>query len=168
MNSNLESTSQGELALTDWARIAGLLIVGAFVCFSIILFCKGANHPSANHPSANATPSVVQTGGLESRPESTLEARAKAIGAAKMETNSESAPVSSEALHPAMQPSLSGMATEKPAIANQDGVDRILKHRTFSVMRRHARPRRSPVDKVVLKSVNTVVEMWRRIFKARK
>jgi hypothetical protein len=168
MNSNLESTSQGELALTDWARIAGLLIFGAFACFSIILFCKGANHPSANE-----TQSVVQTSvpidGLESRSESTLEARAQSLGAAKMrETNSESAPVSSEALDPAIQQSLSGMATEKPAIGNANGEDRILKHRSSSVVRRQASPRRSPVDKVVLKSVNTVVEMWRRIFKARK
>jgi hypothetical protein len=41
-------------------------------------------------------------------------------------------------------------------------------HADWMLRRRQASRRRSAVDKVVLKSVNTLVEMWRRIFKARK
>jgi hypothetical protein len=168
MNSNLERANQGELALTDWVRIAGLLIFGAFVCFAIVLFGIGANHPSANQ-----TQSVVQTStptaGLESRPESAPEQRAQSVTAVTMpETRSESVPPSSEPLSPPIQQPLSGMTTEKPAIANTKGADAIRKHQRYSVMRRHASRRRSAVDKVVFKSVNTLVEMWRRIFKARK
>jgi hypothetical protein len=54
MNSNLETASQEELALTDWLRLAGLLIFVAFICFSIVLFCKGANHAPVNEMQALA------------------------------------------------------------------------------------------------------------------
>jgi|SRR6516162_7483457 len=68
MNSNLETANQEELALTDWLRLAGLLIFVAFICFSIVLFCKGANHPPTNERQALAR-SSGRTTGLELRPE---------------------------------------------------------------------------------------------------
>jgi hypothetical protein len=48
MKSNPENAGQGELALIDWVRVAGLSIFVAFICYSIVLFGKGANHPPAN------------------------------------------------------------------------------------------------------------------------
>src|SRR6516162_9197157 len=69
MNLNLETTSQGELALTDWLRLAGLLIFVAFICFSIVLFCKGANRPPTNQTQGLVHASAPATG-LELRPES--------------------------------------------------------------------------------------------------
>ena len=164
MNSNLESASQGEWALTDWVRIAGLLIFLAFVCFSVVLFGRGANHPSANQ-----LQSAAQTVALVPRPESTPEASAQSVTAAtEPETRSESTPFSGEALSPRLQQPPDGLETGKPAIADAKGANAIGKHRTNSVTRRQASRRRSTVDKVVFKTVNTLVGVWRRAFKANK
>src|SRR5215472_6267991 len=164
MNSNLENASRGELALTDWVWVAGLLIFGALVCFSIVFFSKGANQPPANQ-----THVLVQTStpiaGLESRPESTPEARPQPVMAVSLpETHSGSTPSSSEALSPPIQQPLSLEATERPAIDNVKTANAIRRHRTYSVTGRPASRRRSAFDKVALKSVNALVEMWRRTF----
>jgi hypothetical protein len=168
MNSNLESAGQGELALTDWFRIAGLLIFLAFGCFSIVLFGKGANHASPN-PTQPVVQASTPSASLEPRPESTPEASAQSVTAAtEPETRSESTPFSGEALSLRLQQPPVGLETGKPAIADAKGANAIGKHRTNSVTRHQASRRRSTVEKVVLKSVNTLVGMWRRTFKANK
>jgi len=164
MNSNLEKASRAELALTDWLRVAGLLIFVAFVCFSIVLFGQGANHASANQTQA-VVQAATPTAGSEPRPESTPEAGAQsATAVAVPEAHSESAPPSGVPLSPPTQQPLNRMATEKAETPD----NAIRKHRTHSGTRRQANRGRSAVDKVVLKSFNTLVDVWRRIFKARK
>jgi hypothetical protein len=168
MNSKLESAGQGELALTDWFRIAGLLIFLAFACFSIVLFGKGANHPSPN-PTQPVVQASTPFAGLEPRPESTPEISAQSLAAAtEPGTRSEATPFSGEALSPRLQQPPDRLGTEKPAIADAKGVNALGKHRTNSVTRRQASRRRSTVDKVVFKTVNTLVGVWRRAFKANK
>jgi len=169
MNSNLESASQGEWALTDWVRIAGLLIFLAFICFSIVLFGKGANHPSANQLQSAAQTYNTTTATLAPRPEPTPAASAQSVAAVtRPETRSESTPFSDEALSPPLQQAPGRLATERAAIADAKGANAIGKHRTNSMTRRQADRRRSAVDKAVLKTVNTLVGMWRRTFKANK
>jgi len=165
MNSDLESASQGEWALTDWVRIAGLLIFLAFsICFSVVLFGRGANHPSANQ-----LQSAAQTVALVPRPESTPEASAQSVAAVtKPETRSQSTPFSDEPLGPRPQQPPGRLATERPAIADAKGANAVGKHRTNSATRRQAGRRRSAVDKAVSKTVNTLVGMWRRTFTANK
>ena len=164
MNSNLESASQGEWALTDWVRIAGLLIFLAFICFSVVLFGRGANHPSTNQ-----LQSAAQTVTLAPRPESTPEASAQSVAAVtKPETRSESTPFSDEPLSPPPQQPPGRLAAERPAIADAKGANAIEKHRTNSVTRWQAGRRRSAFDKAVSKTVNTLVGMWRRTFTANK
>src|SRR5262245_26761723 len=168
MNSNLERAGQGELALTDWLRIAGLLIFVAFVCFWIVLFGKGANHPvpSQTQPVVQA---ATPAAGSKPRPESTPGASAQAVAAVtEPGTRSESTPFSGEALSPPLQQAPGRLATEKPAITEAKGANTIGKPRTNSMRRRQASHRRSAVDKAVLKTVNTLVGMWRRAFKANK
>jgi hypothetical protein len=164
MNSNLESASQGELALTDWVRIAGLLIFVAFICFSIALFGKGANHPSANQrqPVVQAS---TPAAGSESRPESTPEASAQSVAAVtEPATHPESNPSSGETTSPPLQQPSARMATEQPETVDAKGASAIRKHRTNSAMRRRANRRRSAADRFVLKTVNTLAGMWRRAF----
>jgi hypothetical protein len=92
MNSNLENARRGELALTDWVRVAGVLIFVAFIGFSIVLSGKGANYPPAN-PTQALVHSSAPTAGLEPRPESTAETRARPATAV---TPAETQPLSSE------------------------------------------------------------------------
>ena len=168
MNSNLESASQGEWALTDWVRIAGLLIFLAFICFSIVLFGKGANHRSANQLQSTAQTSTTSAT-LAPRPAPTPAASAQSVAAVtKPETRSESTPFSDEALSPPLQQAPGRLATERAATADAKGANTIGKHRTDSMTRRQAGRRRSAVDKAVLKTVNTLVGMWHRVFKANK
>jgi hypothetical protein len=42
------NADQGELALIDWVSVAGLSIFAAFICYSVVLFGKGANRPAEN------------------------------------------------------------------------------------------------------------------------
>jgi hypothetical protein len=168
MNSNLESDSRGELALTDWARLVGLLIFVAFICFSIVLFGNGANPLVANQ-----TQSVAQTSTpvarLEAHPASTPVALPQSVAAVpEAETRSKSAPSSGEPVSASFQQPPGRVVTEKSAVANGMGANAIRKHRTGSVMRRQASRRRSVIDKVVLGSVNALVEMWHHAFKTNK
>jgi hypothetical protein len=169
MNSNLESVNRGELELTDWARLAGLLIFVAFICFSIVLFGNGANPLVANQ-----TQSIAQTSTpvarLEAHPASTPVALPQSVAAAvpEAETRSESAPSSGEPVSPSLQEPPGRMVTEKSAVVKGIGASAIRKHRMGSVMRRQASRRRSVIDKVVLRSVNAFVEMWHHAFKTNK
>ena len=166
MNSKLESASQGEMALTDWVRIAGLLIFVAFICFSVVLFGKGANHPSANQKQPVVQASAPAAG-LESRSEPTPEATAQSVAAVtEPEARAESTPSSGEAPSPPLQQPPDRLATDKPAIADGKEANAIGKHRTNSVMRRRANRRRSAADKFVLRTINTLAGMWHRAFKA--
>jgi hypothetical protein len=161
MNSNLENAGQGELALTDWVRVAGLLIFVAFICFSIVLFGKGANHHPANQTQV-LLHSSAPTAGLELRPESTPEARSQSVMAVTVpETRPGATTSSSEALTPPIQQPLSRSATEGPTIVNVKRANAIRRHRTYLAMRWLASRRRSAVDKFVLKSVNILFGMWR-------
>jgi hypothetical protein len=166
MSSNLKNASGGKLASSDWLWVFGFLILLASICFSIVLFGRGANQLLASEthvPVLSSTPSA----GLEPRAESTPEARPQSVTAVALpETQSESTTSSSEALSPPIQEPLSRKATEGPATANVKTANAIRRHRTYSV--RIASHRRSAVDKVVLKSFNTLVGVWRRTFQARK
>jgi hypothetical protein len=164
MNSNLETVSRGELALTDWARLAGLLIFVAFICFSIVLFGKEANPLVANQAQSIAQTSTP-VARLEAHPASTPVALPQSVEA---ETRSESAPSSGEPVSPSLQQPPGRMVTEKSAVVNGMGANAIRKHRTGSVMRRQASRRRSVIDKVALRSVNAFVEMWHHAFKTNK
>ena len=168
MNANLESATEGELALTDWIRIAGLLIFVAFICFSIALFGKNSNDPSA-HETQPVMQASTPAAGLESRPESTPDAGVQSVAAVvEAETRAESAPSSGETPGPPLQRPPARTTTEEPKTVDATEASAIRKHRTNSVMRRPASHRRSAVDKIVLRSMNTLVGMWRRAFQANK
>jgi hypothetical protein len=166
MSSNLENASQRKLASSDGLWVFAFLILLASICFSIVLFGRGANQFMANQahvPVVASTP----TASLEPRAESTPDVRPQSVTAVALpETHSESTTSSSEALSPPIQQPLSRKATEGSAIANVKTANAIRRHRTYSV--RPASHRRSAVDKVVLKSFNTLAGMWRRTFEARK
>ena len=157
MNLNLETTSQGELALTDWLRLAGLLIFVAFICFSIVLFCKGANHPPANE-TQTLVRSSAPTAGSEPRP--------------KPDPQSVIA-VTMSGTRPGSTTSLSGA----PASPVEQPVDRsttnakrtpaIRRHRTYSATRLASR-QGSAIHEVVSKSVNILVGMWRHTWERTK
>jgi hypothetical protein len=167
MNSNLENPRQIELALTDWVRVAGILIFVGLICFSIVLFGNGSIPSAANQirPSSPFT-------GLETRSEPTPEARVQSVTAVTApESHSKSTTSSSQALsplRPPIQQPLSPQATEGPAIVNVNRANPIRRPRANSVMRRPASRRRSAADEAILKSLNILVNMWRHAWKMRK
>jgi hypothetical protein len=161
MNSNLETVSQGELALTDWLRLAGLLIFVALICFSVVLFCKGAIHPLANETQALEL-SSAPIAGLKLRPQSNPEEAhsqsARAVIASETRpgfiTSLSDAPII-----PIQQP-LHRSTREGTTIFKAKRAHAIRGHRTYSATRPASR-QRSPLDEVVFKSVNVLVGMWR-------
>jgi hypothetical protein len=172
MNSDLESTVQAEWTLTDWVSIAGLLILGVFICFSIVPFGKPANH-SSTHQAQPLVQASTPAAGLGSGPESTPEVSAQSVTAVtEAQARSEPAPSSTPSLGQAasspLQPPPARLKAEKPAITDAKRANAIGKHRTNAVMRRQSSRRRSVLDKFVLKSVNTLIGLWRRAFKAKK
>ncbi|HEV3209612.1 MAG TPA: hypothetical protein VGY91_05055 [Chthoniobacterales bacterium] len=166
MSSSLENASQGKFASSDWLWVFGFLILLASICFSIVLFGRSANQLLANETHAPVL-ATTPTAGLEPRAESAPEVRPQSVTAVALpETHSESTTSSIEALSPPIQQPLSRKATEGPPIAKVKTTNTIRRHRTYSV--RLASHRRSAVDKVVLKTFNTLAGMWRRTFDARK
>jgi hypothetical protein len=167
MNSNLETASQGELALTDWLRLAGLLIIVVFICFSILLFCKGANHLPANE-TQGLVHSAAPVAGLELRPESNREAQSQSLLAlAAPEAYSGSIKSLSDASTVPIPQPLHRSTFKGPIIFNAKRTPPIRRHRTSSATRLASR-QGSPLDKVVLKSVNVLVGMWRHAWEASK
>jgi hypothetical protein len=167
MNSNLETASQKELALTDWLRLAGLLIFVAFICFSIVLFCKGANHAPANEMQALAR-SSGRTTGLELRPGPNPEADPRSVIAVTMSgTRPGSATsLSGASVTPIQQPLHRG-TTKGPTVFNAKRTLDIHRHRRYSATRLAGRPG-SVLDQVVSKSVNVLVGMWRHSWETTK
>src|SRR6516164_6316425 len=161
MNLNLETTSQGELALTDWLRLAGLLIFVAFICFSIVLFCKGANHPPANE-TQTLVRSSAPTAGLELRPEPNPLADPQSVIAVTM-----------SGTRPGSTTSLSGASAspiQQPVYRSTTNAKRtpaIRRHRTYSATRLASR-QGSAIHEVVSKSLNMLVGMWRRTWETTK
>jgi len=144
MNSNLENATRGELALTDWVRVAGLLIFLAFICFSIVLFGKSANQPPAN-PMQALVHSSVPTSGLEPRPESTPETRAPPPTAV---TPAETQPQSSEVSGESAQGATNELATADPESAKV-----MLGNRSNSPVRRFSSRRRVALYKRAPRSI---------------
>src|SRR6516165_9753733 len=132
MNSNLETASQGEQALTDWLRLAGLVIFVAFICFSVVLFCKGANHPPANE-TQGLVHSSAPAAGLELRPESNPEAHSQSVLA--LAAYSGSIKSLSEAPTVSIQQPLHGRAAKKATIFSAKRTPAIRRHRTSSAAR---------------------------------
>jgi hypothetical protein len=163
MNSNLETASQGELALTDWIRLAGLFIFVAFICFSIVLFCKGANHPPANETQALAR-SSARTTGLELRPEADPQSVIAVIRSGTRPGSATS--LSGAPVTPIQQP-LHRSITKGPTIFNAKRTLDIHRHRRYSAMRLAGR-QGSVLDQVVSKSVNVLVGMWRHSWETTK
>ena len=167
MNSNLETASQGELALTDWLRLAGLLIFVVFICFSILLFCKGANHLPANE-TQGLVHSAAPVAGLELRPESNREAQSQSLLAlAAPEAYSGSIKSLSEAPTVSIQQPLHGRAAKEATIFSAQRTPAIRRHRTSSATRLASR-QGSALDKVLFKSVNVLVGMWRHAWETSK
>src|ERR1700752_3285152 len=163
MNGNLETASQEELALTDWLRLAGLFIFVAFICFSIVLFCKGVNHAPANETQA-LTRFSGRTTDLELRPgtdpQSVIGTDPQSVIAVTMSgprpgsaTSLSGAPVT-----PIQQP-LHRRTTKGPTIFNAKRTLDIHRHRRYSATRLAGR-QGSVLDQVVSKSVNVLVGMW--------
>ena len=163
MNSDLETASQGELALTDWLRLAGLLIFVAFICFSIVLFCKGANHPPANE-TKGLVHSAAPAAGLEVRPESHSQ---PLLALAAPEAYSGSIKSLSEAPTVSIQQPLNGRAAKEATIFSAQRTPAIRRHRTSSATRLASR-QGSALDKVLFKSVNVLVGMWRHAWETSK
>jgi hypothetical protein len=137
MNLNLENGNQRELALTDLARIAGLLILVALICFSIVLFGKDANHRPTNQTQVLVHPSAP-TASLEPRPELTPEARSESVTTVTVpETRTESATSSSEPVSSPIQQPLSPSATPGAAIVNVEKANGVWRHRNYSARSRH-------------------------------
>jgi hypothetical protein len=161
MNSNLETASQEELALTDWLRLAGLLIFVAFICFSIVLFCKGANHPPANETQALVR-SPARTAGLELRPGPNPEADPQSVIAVTMPRTG---PGSSTSLGGA--PAIPVQQPLHRSTTNAKRAPAIRRHRRYSATRLASR-QGSVLDQVVSKSANVLVGMWRHSWEATK
>jgi len=157
MNSNLETANQEELALTDWLRLAGLLIFVAFICFSIVLFCKGANHPPTNERQALAR-SSGRTTGLELRPETDPQSVIAVTVSATRPGSASS--LSGAPVTPIQQP-LHRRTTKGLTIFNAKRTPDIRRHWRYSATRLAGR-QRSVLDQVVFRSVNVLVGMWRR------
>jgi hypothetical protein len=158
MNSNLENTTRGELALTDWVRVAGLLIFLAFICLSIVLFGKSANQPPAN-PMQALVHSSAPTAGLEPRSESTPETRARpATAVTPAETQAQSSEVSGE--------SAQG-ATHELATTDPESAKVMLGNRSNSPVRRFSSRRRVALYKRAPRSIKALIEMWFRTFRTK-
>jgi hypothetical protein len=158
MNWNLESARRGELALTDWVRIIGLLIFAAFVCFSIVLFGKGANHPPVN-PTQALVHSSAPIAGLEPRPEWTAETRARpATAVTPAETQPQSSEVSSE---------LAQGTTHELATTDPESAKAMLGNRSNSPVRRFSSRRRVASYKRSPRSFKMLMERWFRTFRTK-
>ena len=167
MNSDLETASQGELALTDWLRLAGLLIFVAFICFSIVLFCKGANHPPANETQALVR-SSARTADLEFRPEANPEAEPQSVIAVTMPgTRPDSTTSLSGAPTTPIQQPVHRSTTKGSTIFNAKRTSAIRRHRTYSATRLASR-QASALDQVVSKSVNVLVRIWHHTWETSK
>ena len=159
MNSNLENARRGELALTDWLRVAGLLIFVAFIGFSIVLFGKSANHPPAN-PTHALVHSSAPTACLEPRPQSTAETRARpATAVTPAETQPQSSELSSE---------LAQGTTHELAITDPETAKAMLGNRSNSPVRRFSSRRRVPFHKRAPRSIKMLIEMWFRTFRTKR
>jgi hypothetical protein len=165
-DSKLENASQGELALTDWFRIAGLLIFVAFICFSIVLFSQGANHLPANQRQAlvPSTP-TAETAGLEPRPESTPEIRAQPeLGVTPAETQPRLREVFSE---PAQGTIRGAGATYELATTNPTRANVMLGNRSNLSVRRVSSRRRVALYKYTPRSIKVLIETWFRTFRTK-
>ena len=158
MNSNLEKATLGELALTDWVRVAGLLIFVASICFSIVLFGKGPNHPPAN-PTQALVHSSAPTAGLEPRPESTPETRARPATAV---TPAEIQPQSSEVSRESAQGATHELATTDPESAKV-----MLGNRGHSPVRQFSSRRRVALYKHAPRSIKALIEMCFRTLRTK-
>jgi hypothetical protein len=168
MNSNLETASQGELALTDWLRLAGLLIFVVLICFSVVLFCKGAIHPLANQTEA-LVHSFAPTAGLElrreSNPEEAHSQSVRAVTASETRLGSTTS-LSNAPTVPIQQPQHRS-ASEGTTIFNAKRAHAIRGHPAYSAKRPASR-QGSTLDEVVFKSVNVLVGMWRHTWETSK